>query len=196
MLPYKLKKSLEKFIVPGKIVGILLVILHVIFSGDTAFSPWNYIKYLFIITAASGLWILLNSLYCKIRKSPESHDLADEYERKAEVSLYDMYREVTRNPWQILLIPGEDGIFFLPLLYPGINPWTALLGAGLFALAHLGCKPLYACLGTFLMSYVLCLTILPYGILTFIAGHLTVDIVIFILLFYMKKKKADESPIF
>lgn len=76
-------------------------------------------------------------------------------------------------------IPAEDGLFFLPLLYVGVSPWTVAIASLLFSLAH---YPKYSpalCLfkGAFYYGFVLWL--LPHGIWTLVAAHLAIDALAF-----------------
>ena len=91
----------------------------------------------------------------------------------------------------MLLIPGEDGLFFLPLIYTGINPLTALGASILFGFAHIGYKSKAACAMTSVIAFMICMFVIPYGIINAVIGHLIVDLSVFSVLPFIKME-TDE----
>ncbi|OGV51713.1 MAG: hypothetical protein A2017_10245 [Lentisphaerae bacterium GWF2_44_16] len=185
-----MRRLLHKLIIPGKIAGLLFLIFHLL-TEKNEFKPLVIVYYLLFTALLAGLWFGGNILLSYFSKSYD--DKLEEDEQNASIALMKIKAEVKRNPWQILLIPGEDGFFFLPLLYIGINPLSAFIAAALFAAAHCAYKSLNACIGTFFIAYFLCLLVLPQGIIPMVAGHLIVDISVFLCLPYMNKTKLDGS---
>jgi Tfp pilus assembly protein PilF len=113
-------------------------------------------------------------------------------EERSYIHYYDVLaQDFLKRPWEFLLIAGEDGIFFLPLLYIGISVPAAILASALFAAMHYRNKPLLALVGTFLISTVNVLSVLPHGILAMVLGHFTVDIIS--LRAATKIKKQEEA---
>lgn len=186
---YKLKRFLEKLIIPGKIIGIIFVLLHLWHTGFD-FNPLWVLFYLALILLVAVLWFAMNYVLSVLSRKYEA--VLDAEEAAVPYKLSVLCSDVRRKPWLLLLIPGEDGIFFLPLLYIGVNPLTAFAASLLFALAHAGYKSRSAMAGTFLIAFAVCLLILPNGIIPVMIGHLIVDITVFLILFYFEKKEARE----
>ena len=78
---------------------------------------------------------------------------------------------------QILYSITEDGLICVPLLLIGLNFATSCIGGMIFGLMHLGRFTYLECLAKSLTYCVVCLVILPQGILTVIAGHLTLNVI-------------------
>lgn len=93
----------------------------------------------------------------------------------------------------VLLIPGEDGLFLVPLLAVGVGPVSAVAAVLPFAALH---HPLFKpreCISKALSFYVCCLLVLPHGLLTMIAGHILLDVVGFILVRGVKHAAEQQS---
>lgn len=187
---YRLKRFLEKLIIPGKILGIIFVLFH-FYEKGIAFNPMWVVFYLSLIVVIAALWFAFSYLLSVISKRYK--ETLDFEEAVLPRKLSVLCADVKRRPWLLLLIPGEDGIFFLPLLYIGLNPLTAFAASALFALAHAGYKSWSAMTGTFLIAFVVCLTILPNGIIPVIIGHFIVDITVFLILLYMERQEAKAQ---
>jgi len=187
---YRFKRFLEKLIIPGKILGIIFVLFH-FYEKGIDFNPLWVAFYLSLIVVIAALWFAFNYLLSVISKKYK--DALDFEEAALPRKLSVLCSDVKRRPWLLLLIPGEDGIFFLPLLYVGLNPFTAFAASALFALAHAGYKSRSAMTGTFLIAFVVCLTILPNGIIPVIIGHFIVDITVFLILLYMERQEAKAQ---
>jgi len=74
-----------------------------------------------------------------------------------------------------LLLPGEDGIFFVPLLWAGITPLTAGIGAAAFAAVHYPEFSIRSCVPKFVSLFCVAMVVLPHGIGSVVVGHLLVD---------------------
>jgi hypothetical protein len=90
-----------------------------------------------------------------------------------------LFAWLRKKPWRLLLIPSEDGLFLLPLLYIGINPISAAIAGLLFAAAHYPLFPWKYCIPKGITYFFVALSILPYGIWSVIAAHLIVDVSLF-----------------
>ncbi len=99
-------------------------------------------------------------------------------EADADFTGEQMISELRKRPWQLLLIPAEDGFFLLPLLYAGVDPVSAVVAAFLFGLAHYLFFPGLVCIPKGVAYFFVALFILPYGIWSVVLGHLIVDAVL------------------
>jgi hypothetical protein len=84
-------------------------------------------------------------------------------------------------------VAGEDGVFFLPLLYIGISPTVALVASFAYAILHYPLFPLWACAMKGLFLYTVAIWILPHGIMTVVVGHLINDGLLFVLTPHLQK---------
>lgn len=101
-----------------------------------------------------------------------------------------LLRAVARRPLaHLLLAPGEDGFFFVPLVLIGVTWYSAIPFALLFGLAHYKEYSPYECGAKAIHTYLNCLIVLPHGILHFVVGHLAVNGI----LFYAAANQARES---
>jgi hypothetical protein len=183
-------ERLNKAITFSKFVGLGLLAWHVWTKGFHL-DFLRLLLYLGIVGFFAGAWLVVEFIYEKMSGRDPSEPMSHQ-ELRAMETLLEICREVGKKPWMVLLIPGEDGLFFLPLLYIGVNPVSAFFAAAIFGAAHLVCKPFYACLGTAVISYFLCLFVLPYGIGAMVIGHMIVDLSVFAMTPYLKRKLEKE----
>lgn len=102
-----------------------------------------------------------------------------------------MASAIKRHPLRLaLLIPGEDGIFFVPLLWVGITPLTAGIAAAAFAAVHYPEYSIRACAPKFVFLFGVAMVVLPHGIGSVVVGHLLVDAIAFTTLNLLS---ADEA---
>jgi uncharacterized membrane protein len=97
-------------------------------------------------------------------------------EKEAEATSERFFSILKRQPYKFLLIPAEDGVFLLPLLYIGISPVSAAMAAFFFAMAHYPAFPWRYCIPKGMAYFFVALFILPYGIWSVIIAHLIVDV--------------------
>ena len=79
----------------------------------------------------------------------------------------------------ILLTPGEDGAFCVPLLLVGLTPINAAIFSLVFAAYH---YPHYAaryCLGKAVMFFGTSMVVLPHGLGSMVVGHFLQDVLAF-----------------
>jgi hypothetical protein len=76
----------------------------------------------------------------------------------------------------LVLLPGEDGLFYVPLLLIGIHPISAFIIATVFAAAHLGQYPRAYVIPKGIGMFLAALLVLPHGLLNVIVGHLMQDV--------------------
>lgn len=134
-----------------------------------------------LLSLGTGAFFML-VFYLALKLTGRSEDEMDSFEATSGRRLSVIKGEIIRRPWHILLIPGEDGLFFLPLLYIGINPFSALCASLLFGFAHITYKPAAACMATSVTAFFICIFILPHGIFNIVLGHVLVDITVFFLI--------------
>jgi hypothetical protein len=102
--------------------------------------------------------------------------------------------EIKRHPIRLaLLIPGEDGIFFVPLLWVGITPLTAGVAAAAFAAVHYPQYSIRACVPKFVFLFGIAMVVLPHGIGSVVVGHLLVDAMAFTALNLLSDDEAAAS---
>lgn len=105
-----------------------------------------------------------------------------EYARGMSNYLLNMFKG-----WSFFLTPGEDGFICVPVLLIGINPITALIGGLVFGLLHIGRFTYYECLYKAVIYALVCFFILPYGLLTVVVGHMTLNAIAWISLKKLQK---------
>lgn len=80
------------------------------------------------------------------------------------------------HPWiKFILLIGEDGFFFVPILLLGINPVTAAITAILYAAFHYPEFPIKYCVVKAVLVFLIITLILPNGLGSVIVGHLVLD---------------------
>jgi hypothetical protein len=84
--------------------------------------------------------------------------------------------QVKRRPLiEALLLPGEDGLFLVPLLLVGIGPITAAIASVAYAAFHYPEFPVRHCVYKVVFLYLATTLILPNGLGSVIVGHLLMD---------------------
>lgn len=85
--------------------------------------------------------------------------------------------QAKRHPWiQFILLIGEDGFFFVPVLLLGINSLTAGITAILYAAFHYPEFPIKYCVVKAVLVFFIIILILPNGLGSVVVGHLILDI--------------------
>lgn len=85
--------------------------------------------------------------------------------------------QAKRRPWtEALLLAGEDGFFFVPILLLGINPVSAAVVAVAYAAIHYPEFPLKYCITKAILIFLIATLILPNGLASVIVGHLLLDV--------------------
>jgi membrane protease YdiL (CAAX protease family) len=92
-----------------------------------------------------------------------------------------VWSNLKNAPWKLLSIPAEDGFCLLPLLYIGINPFSAIVAAVVFAVLHYPSFPWRYCVPKGVAYFFIALFVLPYGIWSVIAAHLLLDATVIVL---------------
>lgn len=74
-------------------------------------------------------------------------------------------------PAEKYLLATEDGVFLLPLLFLGINVYTALIAASLYAIYRYRRQPLSYTIMLGLAYFVMAIWVLPQGLWMVVFGH-------------------------
>ena len=94
-----------------------------------------------------------------------------------------------------MFLPVEDGLAFVPVLILGINPYTAIISGLIFAFIHINNYSYLECIGKFIIAYLVCILLLPYGLLTVIVGHYINDIIAVLVLKFIAVKHMPNNTL-
>jgi hypothetical protein len=75
----------------------------------------------------------------------------------------------------VLSIPCEDSFVCIPIAYFGISILNSVVGGIVFGLMHLARYTFIECIGKSIYYSLICLLVLPHGLLTVFAGHFLID---------------------
>ncbi len=89
-----------------------------------------------------------------------------EYEKKQDEFYLSQFR--LRN---VAYAPSEDGLLCVPILLIGLSASSAILAGVVFGFLHLRNHTYLDCIGKAITYSVICLIVLPHGLLTVAAGH-------------------------
>lgn len=158
---------------PLKVIGIGLIIHYLYTHPPIQFNPLGILYYFLFAKMGYQLarWFLPPD-------NNEGRQAAQKLEHdpfSARVYFEQWKKNRKQYIKNIILVPGEDGLFVLPLLYIGINVWSAMIAALIFGFVH---YLNYAALGETRMCYgvavayfFVIMVILPMGILTVAVAH-------------------------
>jgi len=175
-----------------RVSGFALLAGYLIWSSDYAFSLAGAFGYLVIMIVVACLLLglrleqrfpALNRYYFYPRVPSDRNQPLTE---KGWLIKRSEYLESVLGGWRILLVPSEDGLICVPLILVGINPVTALIAGATFGLLHVVRFTYLECIGKAVYYGLACFFILPYGILTVVAGHFISDGFLLLLLKLIK----------
>jgi len=133
-----------------------------------ALAPFS--AYIAIVLGIGGVAGLLR-LWCSEKSEVDLEN--EEFSGRA--------KELSAKPVRLFAsIPAQDGFFFVPLVYLGITPVSATVAGLAFGLFHYPANPLWSCLVKAAFLSLIAYFVLPFGVLTTIAGHLVIDAVVFL----------------
>jgi hypothetical protein len=176
----------------------------VVFRDGTFSIPWTFGFLACAASVAAVAWLLnaparfprldRHLFYSGARTTPPplTHEewLKQYAEWEQEIFEYNISRVQLRS---IVFTPAEDGLICVPLLLVGLNPISAIGGGIVFGILHLrGCTYLDCIFKTAIYSLV-CLFVLPHGLLTVVVGHFVNDFVGWVALKAMLKFAPSES---
>lgn len=78
-----------------------------------------------------------------------------------------------RGRW--LYAPAEDGLICVPVLLAGLGIASSVLGGLVFGLLHVGRFTYLECMGKSIYYSLVCIFVLPHGLLTVALGHVVTD---------------------
>ncbi len=155
-----------------KVVGTGLLAIHS-FWNSFVVEPGLVAMYLAIVFSVGFVFVLV--IYPVVDWASGTRQLANHGMNEQ------MANAIKRHPIRLaLLIPGEDGIFFVPLLWVGITPLTAGIAAAAFAASHYPEYSIRACVPKFVFLFGVAMVVLPHGIGSVVVGHLLVDAIAFL----------------
>ncbi|MHC4251507.1 MAG: hypothetical protein ACYS9X_20505 [Planctomycetota bacterium] len=157
-----------------KTLGVTLLVWYLV-NHAVVFNPlWVPVPLLISIAAAVISMSLIEPVVdgiCRVMGSAKRTDPSEI--NPTHDPRVDMFADMPLV--DLLLTPGEDGLFLVPLLVAGANAVSAAVVAVLFAAAHLRIFKPRECIAKALAYYLICLVVLPHGLLTVVAGHVLVD---------------------
>jgi hypothetical protein len=168
--------------------GATLLSVYLYIFSDFRISLWDIVLYVVLsVTVAllmvkSGIQLRFPSLSRRLsdnehllrtcRESNEFSEPQSHYLRRSLASRY------------FFLSPAEDGLICVPILFAGGGWLACCIGAAVFGMIHLGRFTYFECLGKMIIYFFACILILPNGILNVVLGHLLVNFVCLVLLFF------------
>ncbi|MBD2550810.1 hypothetical protein H6G65_14705 [Microcystis elabens FACHB-917] len=156
------------------VIGIGLLAIHILQNPFNVEPGWVAIHLALVISVS----LFFGVVFALVDDRPLGTEKTDYQEVNGRI-----LATVKRHPIRLaLLIPGEDGIFFVPLLWVGISPFTAGVAAAAIAAFHYPEYPIKACIPKFVFLYGVAMVVLPHGIGSVVVGHLLADAVGFLLL--------------
>jgi predicted acyltransferase len=152
-----------------KVIGLVLLAIY-FFQNSLDIEPTWTAAYLAIVIGVGTVFVMIvDPLIDRLFPG-----------RKVDVDpiASQLISEAKRRPLRLaLLLPGEDGFFFVPLIWVGITPATAAVAAAAFAAAHYPQFPVRTCAVKFLFLFCIAVIVVPHGLGSVVAGHLILDAV-------------------
>jgi hypothetical protein len=168
-----------------QLVGLVFLVWYFARYGVTFDAIWvlAYLGLALILSLMHGL--LLNPLLERFFPS-QRVDIESVGAR--------IFEPVKRHPLRTFsLIPGEDGLFFVPLLLVGVTPVTTALASALFGLAHYPLFPVKHCIVKGTLFFLVTVLILPHGLATVVVGHLLLDGAVLVAWTLASRASAGQS---
>jgi len=161
--------------------GLGLLGGYLALSGDWRISvPWAF-AYVAISVAVAWLFVGLK-LHERLPKLdrhllyPHDHNAAGSKLTSDQWALaYARYIDAGFRTKAALLTPAEDGLICVPVLLIGIGFVAAFVAGIVFGLLHLGRFTYLDCIGKAIIYTLVCLFVLPHGLLTVVLGHLLMN---------------------
>lgn len=181
------KNSTYRFL---RIVGFSLLVGYLAISRDFSFSITWLISYFAIAVFLVCMGVIVLNVPKRFPKLDRYHvffDTGVKGKEKArsedEWGLEQMNNlEVGFRNKAIFMTPSEDALICVPVIMAGIGPISAVLGGMVFGVLHLGRFTYMACIAKAVIYSLVCLFVLPHGLLTVIAGHFGLDLFVLVVL--------------
>ena len=182
------------------ILGLLFLVGYFSFSGGWRVSvPWAF--------AYVGISLSVGWFFAVVLRIHERLPKLDRYlpfDRQDNASS----QQMTEDEWNLayvkyhldsglrtraaLLSPAEDGFICVPVLMLGIGPVQAALAGVVFGALHLGRFTYLDCLAKAVIYGLVCLYVLPHGLLTVVLGHFMTNGVAFAFMQFAERKFTDK----
>jgi len=185
---------------PIKLIGMAFLAFHCA-TTDVRFNPIWILVYVAVAFTIANAFVaieflikfLMRRFHPLKEKGPNNASFtAEEYRCIRQIS--GLAQNLRAKPWKFVLIAGEDGFCFLPLLYVGITVPAVIVASAFFSAMHYRDKPLSALAGIFLFSAVNVWIVLPHGILPMVLGHFILDASAFMVMSALIKRVKDDQP--
>ena len=179
MIEFLYKKSTLWVI---RIAGMLFLVSYLLIYQDFSFSlTWVFLYVAIVLGVATGLTSLgihrlIPSLgaYYVPRKMQES--VAEDLEQEDDpYRMREAYMKSLFNKKSVGFLAAEDGLIGVPLLLLGINPLSVFIAGIVFGVLQLPRFTYFECLIKGITYMLICLLVLPNGILTVVLGHYLTD---------------------
>lgn len=163
--------------------GFSLLVGYLAISRDFSFSLVWVFGYFAIVAFVSWLMIVALNAPKRFPKLDRYHVFDTGVKGKEKPSSENewvfkqaKYLEAGFRNKAILLTPSEDALICVPVIMAGIGPISAVLGGFVFGVLHLGRFTYLDCIGKAVIYSLVCLLVLPHGLLTVVAGHFGMDL--------------------
>lgn len=188
-----------------RVAGGGLLVSYLVVSRDWTFSiPWTFgfLACAAAVVAAVSLLKVeerfpgLNRYLFARKRTTTSTPLTHEEWQKQYAEWQQKYIEhdLSRVKLQHLVFTlTEDGLICVPVLLIGIGPVSAITGGVVFGVLHLMSRTYLDGIVKAAIYSLVCLFVLPHGLLTVVAGHFLNDVVAWIALRPMLKSATKES---
>lgn len=165
-----------------RVVGILFLITYLLIYQDFSFSlTWSFIHVAIVLGVTTGIASLgihrlipsLNTYYVprKMRESivEESDNVGASYQKR------EAYMKSLFDKKSVAFLAAEDGLIGVPVILSGINPLSAFIAGVLFGTLQITRFTYFECFIKGVTYLLICLLVLPNGILTVVVGHYLTD---------------------
>jgi TPR repeat protein len=156
-------------IYPAKVIGLAFLVVYFFHHPFRIEGVWVAAA----VAIDLGVAAVLTAVFALVVKpffASQRFDSTDSAVGRKLIAL------IERRPLrELLLLPGEDGLFFVPLLMVGITPISAALFSVAYAAAHYPTFTVSHCVGKSVLIFAIATFVLPHGIGSVIVGHLLTD---------------------
>ena len=164
--------------------GFALLAAYLVLAGDWRISILWALAYVGI---SLGIAWLFASLGLPARfPALDRMLLAPQGQAAGDMRSYVNYLDAGLGSRAVLLTPAEDGLVCVPLLLAGINPFTALAAGAAFGALNVGRFTYLDCITKGVIYALICILVLPHGLLTVVLGHFAMNGLAFIALQHAK----------
>ena len=170
-----------------RIAGMVFLVSYLLMYQDFSFSlTWSLLHVAIVLGVATGITSigiqkLIPSLgtYYIPRKMKES--VAENLEQEDDpYRMREAYMESLFNRKTVAFLAAEDGLIGVPLILLGINPLSVIIAGIVFGVIQLPRFTYLECLIKGMTYMLICLLVLPNGILTVVAGHYLTDVIVWL----------------